>query len=826
MKYSFHLLFFLFSILAGTHATAQQQSLAQPTGSLSGQIVDAKKHPVPYATVTLLKSDSTVVNGDLTKEDGSFNISNTGLGNFLLRINILGFKERFINNIHITPQSSEKKLGKITISPDAQSLDEVQIVGEKAMMEMHVDKKVFNVEKNITTTGGSAADVLQNVPSVTVDPEGNVSLRGKDNVTILIDGKPATLLGGDNASALQSLPASSISNVEVITNPSSKYDAQGMTGIINIITKKDRKTGFNGTASIGAGTNDKYNGSLNLNLKNDKWNIFLNSSFRQNRNYHRTTNEGFFYDGTRSYYSYENNLRIFGGWFNTLGAEYAFNEKNSITLTQNINKMQWGGKGNSILNNYINNQVSESQRRSSDNMGRPLSSSTSLSYKHKFNKPKQEITTDITFAKTWVKRTQNFITNNFDGNEVLLYGPIKQSAPGDGSNTSFNGQADFTTPLFTKTDRFDAGWKSQLFSFESDNNPIISSPGQSDVIDSVLLNSYNYNQDIHAAYINYNDQRGKWSYQAGLRLEYALYEGTTMSLKGKKYTNEFLNLFPSAYLSYELPAKQNIYLSYTRRTDRPRFHQMMPYRDISDLQDTTMGNPDLVPEFIHNTELNYSRQFSKGHSFIASAYYQYTQNLIERYKRFNNTGTFTQPQNLAAGITYGLELISKAQLLPIWDATLNVNFFQTEIKGANIDPSLQNSGFTWFGKLNTNVRLPKGFSLQLNGSYEAPEIEAQGTEKAVYFVDAALKKSFLNNKASIVLNVSDIFNTRKYTRRYDLDNYYQLTYRDRETRIGNITFSYRFGKSDVGKRRNQNSNENKVKDRMNNRDDSSEQGGF
>jgi outer membrane receptor protein involved in Fe transport len=822
---SFAVLFALVSLLFSSAVYAQDSQKPQ-TGKLSGRIVDAGSKPVPYATITLLKTDSTVVNGDLTKEDGSFSIAPTGIGTFLLRINILGFKQRFIKDLKITAESPEKKLGNIKISAEEHTLNEVQVTAEKSLMEMHVDKKVFNVEKNITTTGGSAADVLQNVPSLTVDPDGNVSLRGKDNVTILIDGKPATLLGGDNASALQSLPASSISNVEVITNPSSKYDAQGMTGIVNIITKKDRKTGLNGSVSLGAGTNDKYNGSLNLNLKNDKWNVFLNSSFRQNRSYRRETNDGIFYNGTPSYESYEDNLRQFGGWFNTIGAEYTFDQKNTLMLTQNINKMQWGGKGTSVLNTFDSGHVEQAQRRSFDQMGSPLSSSTALNYKHKFSKPKQELTVDATFAKTWVDRTQNFTTNYYDGSETLTEGPILQTAPGEGSNTSWNLQADFTTPLFTKTDRFDAGWKSQLYSFESHNNPLRSESGSPAVVDAALLNSYDYSQSIHAAYLNYNDQRGKWSYQAGLRMEYAGYEGTTMAVNGKEYTNEFLNLFPSAYLSYQLPAKQTMYLSYTRRTDRPHFHQMMPYIDISNLQDTSAGNPNLIPEFIHNIEFNYAKQFEQGHSFIASAYYQYTQNLITHYKRFSNGGSYTQPQNLAAGITYGLELIGKAQILPIWDATLNFNFFQTEIQGANVDPSLQNSGFSWFGKINTNLRLPQGFSLQLNGNYEAPEIEAQGTEKAVYFVDAALKKSFLKNKASIVLNVSDIFNTRKYSRRYDLDNYYQLTYNDRETRIANITFSYRFGKSDVGKRRAQSRTENGVKDRSSSGDDDGDQGGF
>ena len=796
-------------------------------GRINGRIVDSKGKPVAYATVTLLRADSTVVNGDLTGDDGSFNIAQTGAGSFMLRVNLIGYAEKFIPGIEISQQQPAKNLGKVALTTTAQALDEVQIVGERAMVEMSVDKKVFNVDKNITATGGSASDVLQNVPSVSVDAEGNVSLRGKDNITILIDGKPATLLGGDNASALQSLPAASIANVEVITNPSAKFDAQGMSGIINIITKKDSRLGLNGTASLGAGTRDKYNGSLNLNLKKDNWNVFLNSSFRSNRNYHRTTNTGVFDDGTPMFYSFDDNRRIFSGWFNSVGAEYVVNDRNTISLTQNLNKMTWGNDGTSTYTLYSDSTRWE---RESMNRGGPLSSSTSLGYKHKFTKPKQELTTDLTFAKTWVERTQEFTTRYFDNDGIQTGGPVVQKGPGSGSNTSLNAQADFTTPLMTRTDRLDIGWKSQMFWFESANEPTITSPGQPETIDYQLSNVFDYNQQIHAGYVSYNDKQGKVTYQAGLRLESAMYEGTTYypmpqdsTLKGDY---KFLSLFPSAYLGYEISERQNVYLSYTRRTDRPGFFSMMPYVNITDLQDTSSGNPTLVPEFIHNTELSYSKQFERGHNFIGSIYYQYTKNQIERFRRSDPTtgGTFTQPQNLASGTTYGLELIGKMQLLPIWDATVNLNFFQTDLQGQNVDPSLQNSGFSWFGKVNTNVRLPKGFSLQLNGNYEAPEIEAQGTEKAVYFIDVALRKSLLNNKASIVLNVSDIFNTRKYTRDYDFGGYHQITYRDRETRIGNITFTYRFGKTDLGRRRSQNSPVNQVKDRDNTRDDS--EGGF
>jgi len=781
----------LFFSTGSTFLYAQQ---TPATGRVYGKIADGQNKGIGYATVTLLKQDSTVVNGDLTREDGSFNITPTGNGNFILRVSGIGAETKYVDNISITPQAAEKNLGTIKTGNSAQKLKGVTVTAEKAAMEMSIDKKTFNVEKNITATGGSATDVLQNIPSVSVDVDGSISLRGKAS-TILIDGKPATMFGGDVTSALQSLPSASIQSVEVITNPSSKYDAQGTAGIINIITKRDKKFGFNGSVTVGAGTRDKYNGSLNLNVKNEKWNIFLNSSMRLNRNYNRTTNERTNVGSDAFYSSYDDNIRKFNGFFNSLGAEYTINKNNSITLTQNINKMQWGGNGVSNYKVYSNGVIDSTQRRSSYSLGGPVSSSTSLDYKHKFKKEKQELTANATYAKTWVERNQEYETAILNSDGIQRNHTVYQKAPGSGSNASLNAQADFTTPL-NKTDKLDAGLKTQLVWFESNNTPTIDS-GNGVKTDYTLLNNFNYTQQTHAAYTNYGGQRGNWGYQAGVRLEYFSYDGSTQTRTYQTYSTNFLNLFPTAYVSYKLPKDQNIFLSYSRRTNRPGFMQLMPYIDLSNPQDTNMGNPNLKPEFINNTELNYSKSFKKGHNITASAYYQFTENMIERYRKFYSDGTtFTQPQNLNTGLTYGLELIGKMQLLPKWDATLSFNFFQNEVRGANIDPVLNNSGFSWFSKLNTNIKLPKDFSVQINGNYEAPKVAAQGTLKEVYWLDVAVRKNLLKNKATLTANVSDILNTRKYTTVYDYPAYTQTTYRDRETRIGNISFTYRFGRSE------------------------------
>jgi len=808
---------FSVSLFAQTSTTKSPDATSATNasvGKVSGKLIDASNNPVSYATVTLLRQDSTVVNGDLTQDDGSFNIINTGLGTFILRINAIGLDKKIIPNIQITDAVPLKNLGKIKVNAGPTKLKEVNIVGEKPIMEMKVDKKVFNVEKNTTTAGGSASDVLQNVPSVSVDVDGNVSLRGKQDVTILIDGKPATLLGTDAASALQSLPASSIESVEVITNPSAKYDAQGLTGIINIITKKDGRLGINGTAVLGAGTADKYNGSLSLNARKGKWNVFLNGNFRLNSNYNHT-NINTQDVGSDSYYTLgiERSQRRFDGSFNSVGATYDFDKNNSITVTENVNIMDFSYKDpstNTVFTNASRTAYVDSTYRYSQGGGGPLSFSTALDYKRKFKKQGEEFSVDATVATTTMTHSQIYNTQYFDANlNPYPYSPVNETAPSTGSNGSFNAWADYTDPLFTKNGKLGIGWKSQVYWFKSQNTPLVDSGTTvKDAVDNTLLNNFNYTQQIHAGYINWNDQLGKFSYQAGLRAEYATYDGTDYTITTTPYNNSYFDLFPSAFVSYQLPAQQSIYLNYSRRTNRPSFWELLPYLDLSVPGIISKGNPGVIPEFINNIEFSYNKQDSKGNNIILGAYYQYTENLIARIDSQIITGTyagfhFREPENLAAGITYGFEATGHLQLLPIWDATISANLFQNQINVGDTAKAKyvsDQSGFSWIAKVNTNIKLPGNFSLQINGNYESPKVVPQGKLQEVYWVDVALRKNLWKNKATIVINCSDIFNTRKYTTIYNVPGFYNETYyRDRETRVGNITFTYRFGKSDFGK---------------------------
>jgi len=794
------------------------------TGKVSGRIVDAKNKPIPFATIVLLRSDSSVVNGDLSKEDGGFSISPSGFGNFRLRINAIGFNALTIGDVIVSSSLPEKNVGNIKLNTEDNTLKQVDIVGEKPLMYMGIDKKVFNVEKDITSSGGSALDVLQNVPSVSVDADGNVSLRGKP-ATILIDGKPATLLGGDITSALQSLPRSSIENLEVITNPSAKYDAQGPSGIINIVTKKDSRFGVNGNMSLGIGSNDKYNGYFGLNGRKGKWNIFMNSSFRKYHNDNSTITDRYNNEGNTNDYgsshNYEGDPRDFTGNFNTGGVTYDWNSRNSITLTQNLNFMDYSYSDFSFFNKYNSRDLSgtskELTQRTSAADGGPVSYATSFDYKHKFKNKDEELIADATYSMANYSNQQQYITIIYPDTGAGFYGPIVETAPSSGSNGSFTAWVDYTKPLFTKNGKLGAGIKTQDLWYQSKNMPLVDSPGHKlGVVDPTLLNNYQYTQQIHAAYINWTDQPlDKFSYQFGLRVEDALYNATNIVDSSTHYSNTFLSLFPSAFLSYQLQKQQTIYLSYTRRTNRPSVSSLMPFADVSNPLIISKGNPALEPEFINNIEFNYNKQTKRGDNIILSTYFQYTQNLIERITKTIDSSDpgyaqfigkqLTRPLNLNAGSTFGFEATAHILILPFWDATVNANFFQSYIKVGTLDTNLQKyvadkSGFSCRGKINTSFKLPSNFTLQANLQYESPKVIAQGKMEETSWMDLAIKKTLGDNRLNIVFNVSDVFNTRKYISLYDIPNqYYERNLRNRETRVANLSITLRFGRSQQDK---------------------------
>jgi outer membrane receptor protein involved in Fe transport len=761
------------------------------TGNYQARVLDAAtKEPIEYATVTLKQSNNAAsLKGGKTNAKGQVSIENIPAGNYELSISSIGFES--ITNKSVSIQAGTNEGGTFQLKTTTRNLKDVTIKGEKASMEMSVDKKTFNVDKNITSAGGTAADVLRNVPSVNVDPDGNLSVRGKENVTLLVDGKPSAMFGNDVATALNTIPAASIEQVEVITNPSSKYEAQGMNGIVNIILKKDRKPGYNGMITAGLSYPFRVNGGVNLNANIKKWNVFFNGNTRTSRTWEETTNIRDNFNDPLRYASFIHNDRRPLSYFANAGAEYAINTKNKITFTQSIYTAYMKGNSlNTISNTYSDSLLSRTERRNIYT-GNPLNGTSNLQYRHTFKDPKEDINFEINFSKSRYIRKSDFETTTYN-NANQITSEFNQSNPVRGGNWNGTFVVDYTKPL-GKTGKLEMGERTYLIQFKSENQPTIQFAGSNEIAETKLKNHFVFQQQVHGVYTNVANTFGKTTIQAGLRGELFAYNGTVYQYNTSAKDN-YISLFPTLFVGRKLNKTQDLNFSYSRRVNRPNFFQLIPFIDVTNPQDTSMGNPNLRPEFIHATELSYNYPFGKSNQLLMSAYYQYTENLIQRYRRFNDDGTtFSQNRNLASGQTYGAEATAKVSIKSWWDASLNLNGFRNIISGNNVDTGMNRAGWGGFAKLNTNIKFNKDFSGQIIANYFAQTTIAQGFIKPYSNVDLALKKNFFKNLLTLTLNVTDVFNTLQTRTIYQQFPFYnQDVLRKNLTRTVGINAQFRF----------------------------------
>lgn len=751
---------------------------------------DDKNQPLDLATIVLKKTGTTAVyKGAKSGETGSFELKDIAYGAYTISVSAIGKNPKEFENFNI--QTSVLDLGMIRLKSNAKQLKDVTVVAEKKDIEISADKKTFNVEKNATSAGGTAADVLRNVPSVNVDMDGNVSLRGKSNITILVDGKQNSMFENDPVTALQAMPASSIESIEVITNPSSKYDAQGMNGIINIILKKDRKSGYNGMLTLGAGVPFRLNGGINMNANVKKWNFFLNANGRTSRTWEETTSDRSNYTNNLTFSSHTRNERRPLNGFVNAGFDYTINKKNKITFSQNLfNAAMQGDSKTTIETEYNFETPISSTTRLNKYTGRPFSPTSNLQYKHFFKNPKEELNLELNFSKTRYIRSSTFQTRVYDSLQNLVSG-FDQNNPVRGGNTNGTFQVDYTKPLW-KNGRIDLGFKNYVIKFKTENQPTKQFLNEPEYAEPLLKNKFKYTQQVHSIYSNVANQYGNTGIQVGLRAELFAYDGFAYQYNlGAK--DNYISLFPTAFLSQKISSKEDITLNYARRVNRPNFFQLIPFLDVTNPQDTSQGNPELRPEFIHAVELGYANQYNKQSTFIASAYYQYTENLIQRYRRFNADGTtYSQNRNLNSAYTYGLEVTNKTNILSWWDATVNINVFRNILQGSNVDQSLNRSGFGGFGKLNTSWRLKQDVSIQLTGNYFAQTVFAQGYVKPYGNVDLAVKKSLFKKMLTVTLNANDIFNTIQTNTIYNLyPEYNQNVLRKNLTRTFGVNLQMR-----------------------------------
>jgi outer membrane receptor protein involved in Fe transport len=831
-------------------------------GRFYGRIVDGKSNKsIDAASVQLIQSkmDSAtkkrkdvVVSGQLTKANGDFSLENLPvMGQFKLKVTAIGFLpleqavkfdlnmnggdfSKMLNNIDVD-------LGNIKLEVDAKQLDEVKVVGTKPFMQMGVDRKVFNVEKNLVSTGQTASEMMRNIPGVDVDIDGNVTLRNA-SPTIFVDGRPTNL-------TLDQIPSDAIQSVELITNPSAKFDASGgMSGIINIILKKNRKAGYNGNIRAGIDSRAMPNIGGDLNVKQGKVNFFASSMYNRRKSIGegQSLREEFFASPSISYD--QSNKPISTGFFNfnRAGLDFFADNRNTFTISGSYVQGQFDNSDklsiqtDTLYPTGIKSIFSDRNTSSSFNFN---NIGGALGYKHLFRKKGMELTADLNYNNSINKSNGGFQTQYFDINKSPKGDLIDQTQQGKGSNSFYTFQTDFTNPLGDKA-KLELGLRAAIRDFQSENLNFIYNLALNQYIPITSINAnYKFNDKVFAGYGTYSNTLGKkTNYQLGLRIENSTYTGTLLT-NGNTFGNSYpLSLFPSLNFTHQIDQSQDIQFSYARKINRPNFFQILPFVDYTDSLNISRGNPDLIPEFTNSLELNYQKSFKKSHSIFISAYFKQTDNLITRYQIKEESTTpgkdilINTFINANSSRAYGLEFTSRNPVTKWLEFTTNLNFFNSSINSSNLQVDLNNSLWSFFGKVNANIKLPANFTLQLAGDYRSKTIlpqsssggggggrggmggmgggggwggfvqtSAQGYIEPNYGIEFALRKEFLKDKkGSLTLSMNDVFKTKVFGSYSESPFFTQTNSRRRDWQVLRLNFNYRFGKVDASifKRKN------------------------
>lgn len=767
-------------------------SLAQSTGDkyrIKGILTDHNDQAIPFGAVSLhLQADSSLVDGTLSEESGVFEISALA-GSYYLKINIISFKEHLVSNVRVTDKDID--LGKIVLSSDSQMLDEVIITGEKSQMQLDLDKRVFNVGTDLANIGGTAADILDNIPSVTVDPEGVVSLRGSENVRILIDGRPSGLTGIGSPDALRLLQGNMIERVEVITNPSSRYDAEGEVGIINIVLKKNIRYGLNGSFTANWGNPLGYGGSFDVSFRKNKFNLFSSYGY----NYRSTRGSGSSFQRfseTDSVFSYsENSTRMRGGHAHNLraGADYYLNEQNILTAAVLYRTGRGRNTSSYTFNDYDNTQslvqttVRNEVEREPEN-----TVETSLSYRKEFDRKGQLFTVDFKFIDNQELELADF-RQTFSGAENDL---LQRSG-----NTEYEKnlllQADYVHP-FSEKGKWETGLKSTSRTLR--NKFLVEE--QNEFSDWEILpqfdNNLVYRENIHAAYLMAGEQFGKFSVQAGLRGELSDIQTELPDLK-QKDNQSYFNLFPSVHFSYELSQSKSLQLSYSRRLSRPGFRDLLPFSGFSNNRSIRMGNPLLRPEYTNSLEAGQLINWNSG-SLLTSFYYRHRTGVIERITMVDSLGlSHIYPVNMARQNAYGLELNASNNIQNWWRINANFNFYRAITSGNYLDKSYGSDTYTWTSRVTSKMTLFRGLDFQAGINYRGAQNILQGRRLPSYSVDLALAKDILKGNGTVTFSVRDLFQTRRWRTILEEPGYYSNSNNQWSVRQFQVTFNFRLNRS-------------------------------
>ncbi len=807
----------LLFLLPGFVALAQMPGAAggkmkMPSiGRIYGKVIDSKtKQAVEFASVALFNQKDSAIAGALTRPNGDFSLDNLPFGMFTLRIRFIGYKA-YEQKVMINPQNIEKDLGDIKIEPDAAVLKEIEVSSEKATMTMSIDRKVYNVDKDLSVTGGTGLDALKNIPSVNVDADGAVTLRNS-SVQIFIDGRPTTL-------TMEQIPADQIDRIEVITNPSVKFDANTTGGILNVVLKKNSKPGYNGMIQAGVGTNDRYNAMANINIKEQPFNFSLTYSFNTGRNVNNgfTTRTNITNPAPVKYFD-QKNLTYMTHGMNMARAsvDYYINNRSTITVggnfTKGLHKTADFQNFTSLDSNYA---FVSGGGRLNENNGYFDNYTGQITYRKTFPKPQKELTVDASY--NYGKTTGGYLFTTYNSLPGFTEpGPEIEKNDADGNSHLGTFQVDFANPL-NDSSKIEFGIKSTYKQSRNTNITSDFSYTFNDYIyDSVLSNDYLIDDLVNAAYVNYMTRVRKINIQAGLRFEQSYYKGSVLNKPNQdfyynypsKSSDIFKSIFPGLYFSRKIGEANEVQLNFSRKINRPNFFQMMPFVMFADRYNYRIGNPSLAPEFVNMAELNYNF-VKKNINFLTSVYGKYTEDVITNVAYQSPTdptvlvNTFMNGDN---SYSYGWENTLKLTLLKNLNITGNISAYYLNINySTGTGATLNNDGYSWEGKMTVAYKFPLDITFQANGGYDAPKPLAQGRTLEMYYMDLSLNKSF-KQRLTFGLSLNDVFNSKRRGSHYDTPDYIQDLSRRRESRFLKFNVTWMFGKMDasVFKRKNQN----------------------
>lgn len=789
-------------------------------GIVKGKILDRQKsEPLGFVNIKVTEQGSDkFAGGGITDAGGNFNVTGLKDGKYTLTLTFMGYKD-VTRQFEITPVKREVQFKLLYMAEDAKQLNEVTVTGQRATMKLEVDRKSFDVGQLISNAGQSASDVLDNVPSIEVDNDGNVSLRGNSSVEVWINGKASGLTSDNRAQILQQLPAESIDRVEVIDNPSAKFSAEGSAGIINIVLKKDRKAGYYGSVQAGGDTRGGANTSFNVNYNSRLIDSYLNIGYR-----HRANTGHMESQQTSDKYNqtYDSDSKQRGNnFFTRAGVTLHATTKDDFSLSGML--MHGGGNSHSYtpyiytaVANGLNNYQLDRLNRSRTGMDMRYGE---FNYRHSFNdKHFIDFTADLS---SWKMNNDNWyqdstvIANVDDATYSYQYRPQYINNHRKELKLEYENQV-------TKNFKIEAGYNGN---FSRENTPQesymdnTSFDGTNASEDKLFFNRFIYKQDLHAFYTTLSYKFGALSLMGGLRGEYwrvntesyTWEQEHDASLREQPFKKDYFQLFPSVFMSWQMTETQQLQLNYTRRLRRPWGGQLNSFRDTRDATTVSFGNPYLTPEFSNSFSLNYLKQWN-DHSLLVSAYYRPTTDVIQRisYKNQEDGLFYQTSMNVAKSVSTGLEMTVKNKLWRILDLTTSANAYYYRLNGFSYDIDGQtvtgnsDHNFTWNARMTASLMLPYDISIQSTGRYTARQVITQGYRKANYSIDFGARKNFFNKLFTLSVNCRDLLDSRRFETFTSGPNFTRHQINRRGGRRVSMTLTWNFGNMKQKKRPNKN----------------------